>query len=250
MNNQIYENNKISYSVIIPCYNAEGSIKKLVNEIVKHSTELELFTLNEIICVNDNSKDNSLEVLLKMETEIKVLKLINNSENLGQVKSTLKGIEYSNSDFIITLDDDLQHPPKEINKLLLFCYENKFDFVTGFWKNDETFFRNITSFIANFLINLSSFGSLNYRITAFRVINKKLKIKILKKFKNNDLMDLRKISNNYGSILIEHNPNPLNRNYSNFLVRFRITIKYIFIDNFLLPTILSVLFIALYFLYL
>lgn len=240
MNQQIFENTRFSYSVIIPCYNSEGSIKKLLDLIINNSTETEMFILNEIVCINDNSKDNTLNILSQLQGSLNVLKLINNSENLGQVKSTLKGIELSNSDFIITLDDDLQHPPKEIHKLLKYCQENQLDFVTGFWKNDETFFRNISSIIANFLINLSVLGNLNYRMTAFRAINSDMKSKILKKFQKSELMDLRKVSNNFGTLLIEHNPNPLNRSYSNFFVRFKITLKYIILNNFLVTLIFFV----------
>ena len=77
-------------------------------------------------------------------------------------------------------------------------------------------------------------------MTAFRAINSDMKSKILKKFQKSELMDLRKVSNNFGTLLIEHNPNPLNRSYSNFFVRFKITLKYIILNNFLVTLIFFV----------
>ena len=46
----------------------------------------------------------------------------------------------------MTIDDDLQHPPKEIVKLTNALFEGDYDFVIGYWFADETIMRNITSF--------------------------------------------------------------------------------------------------------
>ena len=82
----------------------------------------------EIICVDDCSKDETKILKIYKTKRDKVLYLSNN-KNLGQVKSTLKGIKYSTGQYIVTLDDDGQHPPSEITKLLSFCSNNKFDFL-------------------------------------------------------------------------------------------------------------------------
>ena len=244
--------NKTSYdfSIIVPCYNSEGSIQILLDEISTSTENLKNFTLREIICINDNSEDDTLKILYKMKESLEILKIINNTSNLGQVKSTLLGIEKSLGNYIVTIDDDLQHPPKEIPKLLKFCHENKFDFVTGYWKNDESYLRNITSVIANFIINLLALQGFKYRITAFRVIKFTLKEEILSCFKKNSLMDLRKITKNYGYLQIEHKSSPLNREYSKFSTRFKITLQYIFIDNliaiFTLLSIFTILIISIF----
>lgn len=226
--------NKITYSVVIPCYNSVNSIETLVKSIYEESKKLDNYELKNIICVNDFSKDQTNKVLSELSKEYSNLIPISNNSNIGQVKSTLKGFEIVNSDLVITLDDDGQHPASEIKKLLLYYEKNKLDFVIGFWKNDETFIRNLSSVGANFLMSILIFKSPKFRLTAFRVINSKLIPKILEKFKKSTIMDLRKISKSYDMLEVEHNSNPLNRKFSNFLSRLKITIIYIFLETYFL----------------
>ena len=219
--------------IVIPSYNSEGSIEKLIYEIEFYSINLPL-KINKIIVVNDCSTDDTEKILKKISKKNSLLTIINNKTNLGQVKATLKGIEYSNSEYIITLDDDLQHPPSEIHKLLNKINEKDYDFIIANWDPDETRFRNFTSRVAGFLFNFFSFRGLNFKHTAFRCINSRIKDKILIKLKNETFLDLRKISNNYSIVSVKHNSKPYNRSYMPFKRRFLIAIKYIFKDTYFL----------------
>ena len=221
------------FDVVVPSYNSEGSIEKLIFDIEFFSKNLP-FKLNKIIVVNDCSTDNTEKILKKIIKKSSILITINNKKNLGQVKATLKGIEHSNSEYIITLDDDLQHPPSEINKLLNKITEKDYDFIVANWDADETRFRNFTSLIAGFLFNFFSFGNLNFKNTAFRCINSRIKDKILIKLKNDTILDLRKISNNYTTVNVKHNSKPHNRRYTSFKKRFFIATKYLFKDTYFL----------------
>lgn len=226
--------NKITYSVVIPCYNSEKSIEALVESIYKESYKHDKFELKQIICIDDFSKDQTKKVLTKLSNKYLNLYPIYNNSNIGQVKSTLKGLEISNSELVVTLDDDGQHPPSEINKLIVNCEKHELDFVVGYWENDETFIRNLSSVIANFLMSVLIFKSPKFRLTAFRVINSRLITDILEKFKYSIIMDLRKVSDNYDILKIKHNPNPTNRKFSNFLSRLKITFRYIFFETYFL----------------
>lgn len=219
--------------VIIPSYNSEGSIEKLIRDIEFYSKN-QPFNLNKIIVVNDCSTDDTENILLQLSKKNSLLKTINNKKNLGQVKATLKGIEHSVSEYIVTLDDDLQHPPSEISKLVNKLCENDYDFIIANWDADETKFRNFTSFIAGSLFNFFSFGSLNFKNTAFRCINSRIKDKILLKLKNDTILDLRKISDNYSTVDVEHNSKPHNRSYMPFKRRFLIAVKHLLKDTYFL----------------
>jgi undecaprenyl-phosphate 4-deoxy-4-formamido-L-arabinose transferase len=72
----------------------------------------------EIIMVNDGSRDNSWEVIQELTTRYKKLQGINLMRNYGQHNALLCGIRAAKSEVIVTIDDDLQHPPEEIPKLL------------------------------------------------------------------------------------------------------------------------------------
>ena len=99
-------------SIIIPCYNEESTIEKIVHKI------LDLNNLDlEIIIVDDNSTDGSKNII---ETKIKnrVSKVIFNDRNYGKGYSIRKGIEVATGDITIIQDADLEYDPKDYEKIL------------------------------------------------------------------------------------------------------------------------------------
>ena len=99
-------------SIIIPCYNEENTIEKIVNKI------LDLNNLDlEIILVDDNSTDGSKNII---ETKVKnrVNKVIFNDRNYGKGYSIRKGIEVATGDITIIQDADLEYDPKDYEKIL------------------------------------------------------------------------------------------------------------------------------------
>lgn len=218
-------------SVVIPSFNSEGSIEKLINEL---NSQLNLLKIKdfEIIVVNDFSNDKTSEILNNISKFNKNVKIINNHKNLGQAKSTLIGIEHSIGEVIITMDDDLQHPPEEIGILIDTLLERDYDFVIGYWLFDETFLRKITSFLAQLAFNLLNFRSFKNRDTAFRAFKVRIKKDVIKKLENHTLLDFKKVSKKYGYTKVNHNPNPLNRNYMSFKKRSILVIKYILKDTY------------------
>jgi len=108
-------NNKM-VSVVIPVFNSEKTLAELTDRIKN-----ELSTISsdyEIILVDDCSLDNSWKVLQQIHKEDKRIKIIQLQKNFGQHNATLCGLNHAKGDYIITLDDDLQHPPEEIHKLI------------------------------------------------------------------------------------------------------------------------------------
>ncbi len=218
-------------SIVVPAYNSEGSIKTLIYEIESEISKI----INhgfEIIIVNDSSIDSTKKILNNLAKKNHNLKIINNKENLGQAASTLIGIKQSKGDVIVTIDDDLQHPPKEIVKLINALYDGDYDFVIGIWSADETFLRNITSFIARIAFNIFNFRNLKNRDTAFRAINKRIKDDSIKILNNNVLLDFKKVSKNHENIQVSHNSTPLNRNFMSFKKRSMLAIIYVIKDTY------------------
>jgi len=72
----------------------------------------------ELILVNDFSQDNSWEIITKLVKDYPWIVGINLRRNYGQHNALLCGIRAAKYDYTITMDDDLQHPPEEIYKLL------------------------------------------------------------------------------------------------------------------------------------
>ena len=99
-------------SVIIPCYNEENTIEKIVSKI------LNLKDLNlEIIIVDDNSTDLSKDII-ENKLKDKIDKLIINDKNYGKGYSIRKGIEVASGEISIIQDADLEYDPKDYEKIL------------------------------------------------------------------------------------------------------------------------------------
>lgn len=124
--------------IIIPCYNEEGSIKDVLEEIRKAS-ETSKDTWQSVV-VNDCSTDNT-----QIEAEsIPNTKVLNLSVNLGVGGAVQTGFIFCNqkqADYVIKLDGDGQHNPSEISALLKPLVDNEADIVIGsrFLDNNEGF---------------------------------------------------------------------------------------------------------------
>ena len=109
-------------SIIIPVYNSEDILDELITQITSEiDKKIDLLKEFEIILVNDNSIDKSWQKIKEISTKHKNVTGINLSKNFGQHNALMAGIKNSKGDFLITMDDDLQHPPSYmveiINKL-------------------------------------------------------------------------------------------------------------------------------------
>ena len=110
------------FSIIIPVYNEEESIKELIDEIF-NNISIQKFNY-EIIIIDDCSIDNTKLILDQLSTNSEV-KSILNKKNMGQSFSIRKGVELSNSETIITLDGDGQNNPSDIIRLYNLYKNNK-----------------------------------------------------------------------------------------------------------------------------
>jgi len=100
-------------SVIIPVFNEEENIETLLNEI-KHSLKEINF---EVIVVDDNSSDQTLNILKELRVKNKKLRILSHQKNYGQSVAIRTGIRAAKNDTIVTLDGDGQNDPKDILNL-------------------------------------------------------------------------------------------------------------------------------------
>jgi glycosyltransferase involved in cell wall biosynthesis len=117
-----------SVSIVVPVFNSEATLKELVERL--KTTLLGYIETFEVILVNDGSRDSSWKVITDLAGQSGNVHGINLMHNYGQHNALLAGIERARYESIITIDDDLQHPPEEIPKLLDKLREG-FDVVYG-----------------------------------------------------------------------------------------------------------------------
>ncbi len=102
--------------MVVPVYKSEAILPDLVQRLSQALPSLA--EEYELILVNDCSPDRSWEVISKLAEQYSWICPINLMRNYGQHNALLCGIRAARYDVIVTMDDDLQHPPEEIPKLL------------------------------------------------------------------------------------------------------------------------------------
>lgn len=132
-------------SIVIPCYYSGPNLAELIGEL--HQTLPTLCGHYEIILVNDGSKDETWETISFLAQKSPYVKGLNLMRNFGQHNALFVGIQEAQYDYIITMDDDLQHPPSELHKLLAALDEGQ-DLVYGVpEKEQHGLWRNLASVI-------------------------------------------------------------------------------------------------------
>lgn len=110
-------------SIIIPVYKSSKSLIGISDQL--HWLKKDNSYNMEIIFVNDSPFFLETNKALKeLEDSSKIIKVITMRKNVGQHMALLVGINNSSGDFVVTMDDDLQHPVEEIPKLLETLLEN------------------------------------------------------------------------------------------------------------------------------
>ncbi len=105
-----------SVSVVIPVYNSEESLPLLINRL--QAALAPLGGPFEAVLVNDGSRDGSWAVVQALADQFPWVRGVNLMRNFGQHNALLCGIRLARHAVVVTLDDDLQHPPEEIPRLL------------------------------------------------------------------------------------------------------------------------------------
>lgn len=106
------KDNKIRFSVISPVYGAASALRELIQRI--HASVSHITDNYEIILVEDNSPDNSWEIIKELAgTDDKIVGL-RLSRNFGQQNAISAGFDHSSGDWVVTLDCDLQDEPERI----------------------------------------------------------------------------------------------------------------------------------------
>jgi dolichol-phosphate mannosyltransferase len=165
-------------------YNEFPNIKTLLKKI--NSLKINL----DILIVDDNSKDGTLPFLIQYSKKIKNLKLIIRKKKLGLDTAHKVAFRYANKNkynYLITLDADLSHEPKEIKKFVDLLDNNSFIIGSRYIKGgkcDLKGFRFLISFFGNYFIKFFLNINCNEFTTSYRAFNldklKKLNVNNIK----------------------------------------------------------------------
>jgi glycosyltransferase involved in cell wall biosynthesis len=195
-----------SLSIVIPVFRSRPTLPKLHARLVEVLQQLGVPF--EIILVEDCGGDGSWDAIKQLATGDARVRGIKLSRNYGQHNALLCGIRAARHEVIVTMDDDLQHPPDQI-ALLLAELAKGYDVVYGVAQVEQHgLLRDLASKLTKLALQ-SAVGADNARnVSAFRVFRTKLRA-AFKDFQNPfvsiDVL-LSWATNSFGAVKVRHEP--------------------------------------------
>lgn len=115
-----------AFSVVVPCYNEEGSIAATVDELRHALTAAPPF---EIIVVDDGSRDRSAAILRDLAVQVPELRIVEHATNRGYGAALKTGIRHASGELIAITDADGTYPNDRLPELIEECRNR--DMVVG-----------------------------------------------------------------------------------------------------------------------
>lgn len=174
-------------SLICPMYNEEENVDVFLSSV---SAVLERCVSSfEIICINDGSRDDTLQVLLENKAEHPTLRIINLSRNFGKEAALTAGLSAATGDAIIPIDADLQDPPEVIPKLVA-EWKNGFDVVLArrVDRSSDHVAKRISAALFYKFHNTISIQKIPENVGDFRLISRRVAREIMKLPENQRFM--------------------------------------------------------------
>jgi len=156
-------------SIVIPCYQSGAALDALVADLAA----LRIEGGHEIVLVNDGSQDDTAARCRALVRSVGVpVTFVDLARNFGEHNAVMAGLRVARGAHVITMDDDGQNPPVEVEKLYNYARGNDADVVyTYYAEKQHAFWRNLgsrlTNRVADFLLDkpkglyLSSFRCMN-----------------------------------------------------------------------------------------
>lgn len=166
----------LSISVVIPVYSGANYLEELVDELSAlrelWSEDNGRLSLTEVIFVDDEAIDHSSEILGSLASQKPWISVLHLGRNFGQHAATVAGILHTSGDWVITMDEDLQHSPSSIPLLLRQVAISRCDIVYAQPTDNvhENFVRDFSSRAYKWLIEVISSNPQIRYANSFRLI--------------------------------------------------------------------------------
>lgn len=210
-------------SVVIPVYNSVETLDELTTRLGQVLPGLA--EQYEVILVNDGSYDQSWAKIATLAQAYPWLRGMNLMRNYGQHNALLCGVRSALFPIIVTMDDDLQHPPEEIHHLLERLQEG-YDVVYGVpEKMPHSWWRNAFSYLIKRILALIM-GVKNLReVAAFRAFRTSLREAFSNYQNPNVILDvlLSWGTTHFTSVVVQEKPRQAGRSNYNFFKLFQYT---------------------------
>ena len=160
------------YSIVIPVFDSTSTLPQIVERVSAVFARIP-HTDYEIIFVDDASPNRETwETLKRIARENPRVQLVQLMRNFGQTPATLCGMGYARGQYVITMDDDLQHSPEDIPNLIA---EREHDVVMAqFPELKHSPYKRLLSWVKNVLLSVLINKPFKLKLTAFRLFRREV----------------------------------------------------------------------------
>lgn len=161
------------YSIIIPCYNSDRTIRKVVEMTMAEMERLGR-TEYEFILVDDYSPNNpqTISVLKQLAEEYGCVKVLELAYNSGQHNAVMAGLNFADGEILVAMDDDMQTHPSQLQYLFA-EFDKGYDVVYGYYpQKKHSLFRNFGSYVNYLTVRYLIGKPKDMKTSSFWVIRK------------------------------------------------------------------------------
>ncbi len=189
-------------SIVIPVYNSQDNLLELIKQI---SDQLANYKF-EVILVNDQSLDESWSVIANLVKSHKEVMGVNLRKNSGQDNAIFAGLHYVNGEYIVIMDDDLQHSPSDIDKLYREVIQGYDACYANFSRKNQSLWKNYGSWLNGKMAEIVIEKPKNIYLSPFKIIKKDVVKEIVKTNYLYPYIDgiIFSITNNISQINVKH----------------------------------------------
>ena len=201
------------FSVVIPVYNSAQTLEALVGRLGKVFTSLG--RSYEIVLVDDGSRDSSWQAIESLHARGEPIRAFRLMRNHGQHCALKCGLDHCGGRYAITMDDDLQHPPEEIPKLIEAIESDPdADVVMGRYETKKhSAFRNAGTWLHDRLQRIIFNKLPGLALTSFRIINRAVldEIRQTRHARPRIGLIILSITSRIKNVPVQHEPRPAGR---------------------------------------
>lgn len=167
-------------SIVVPFYNEEEGTDLFFEKLYSTLNNIEDYKF-EIVCINDGSKDHTLDMLKSHQMQNPEIRIVNLTRNFGHESAVAAGLSVAKGDAIIPMDADLQDPPAVIPELIK-KWNDGYDVVNAKRSDrhkDSYLKRKTASMFYNLISKWSGKTRVPQNVGHFRLISKRVLEKVI-----------------------------------------------------------------------
>lgn len=201
----------IGLSVLIPAYNSEKTIGMLVKRLISlYGQRYDL----QVITVNDGSDDGTEAVCVRLQEEFpEIVTHVTLSRNFGEHNAVMAGLHHVSGDYCVIMDDDLQNPPEEVQKLVDEIQKGYDVVYSAFEVKRHVFWRNLGSRINDRMANIFLGKPRDLYLSSFKAVTRFLIHEIIRHTGPDPYIDgiILRSTRNIGRVVVTHDRRTVGR---------------------------------------